>query len=270
MSILKPLNTRTKNLFSERLKEKIAFLHIPKCGGNSITSAIYDRYKTLDPKNQFRSAFIDANASLKTVEIFDGTDPFSDDFHNVLKFREYLLVYFMSQNASPFIHGHFSFSNLAYENYGHEYAFVTVLRDPVERWISSYFYNKYRHKNDLNIQEELSIYLESPRARSNGYEYVKKLTGRIDRGRDYTNADAIAEAKKNLDKFAVVGRLEDLDEFKVKFHARFGVKLQIGLQNQGPKPESFKKAVISQGIEMKIRDICQPDLEIYQHACKSR
>ena len=265
MSIFHSLQVRANNLVQGSLNEKIVFLHVPKCGGNSIAAAIYDRYKTFSPRGERGLINISAAASLKTANSKFGPEPFKNDFFDVLQFRELLLGYFMNLNDTRLISGHICFSDIFYEEFKSQYAFVTVLREPVKRWISAFFYNKYRDESEWNIRDDILAYMDSDRGKANGHEYVKKLLGRIDADIDYTTEEAIETAKKNLAKFAVVGLLEDIDGFKKKFKDRFGVELAIGKKNKGPKSADYMQTIITPEIEEQIQDICRPDQIIYQH-----
>ncbi len=266
MAIVRPILTRVNNLVSGSLEAKIVFVHLPKCGGTSITSAIGERYKTLSFRRSSGDIAINAGASLKASKTFFGPDPFGDDYRSVLQFREYLLLYYLNLPDTRFIQGHFGFSDSAYREFENDFAFITVLRDPVKRWISAYFYNRYRTDCDWKIRDDLLEYLDSQRARANGCEYVKKLHGSLDSNVDYTSSEAIDKAKSNLDKFAVVGFLEDLDGFRKIFRDRFGVDLGIGWRNSGPKSFDFVKSVATEEVLDRIREICIPDLAVYQHA----
>lgn len=270
MAILKSLYSRFENLINGCLKENIVFLHFPKCGGNSVGAAIHDRYKTFAPRGGTALVNINAEASLKAASRFYGTDnPFTDDYRHILKYREYLLVYFMGLDTTRYIDGHVGFSDLAYQEFKDKYAFITVLRNPVKRWISAFFYNRYRQDCDWKINDGLLEYLDSPRSRANGWEYVKKLQGEMDSDLDYTSSEAIEKAKNNLEKFTIVGFLEDLGDFRRKFRNRFGVDLRIGRINTGPKSTDYVNSILTDDIEERIWNICRPDLAVYQHALEN-
>jgi len=270
MDLSKSIYIRFNNLIGGYLNDRIVFVHIPKCGGTSISSAISNRYKTLDPRSSTGLVSINAEASVKSAVKLCGKDAFADDFSNILRYREYLMFYYMNLESTRFINGHIAFSDLAFEEFKSRYAFITVLRDPIKRWISAFFYNKYRDECEWKIKDDLDDYIESKRGRANGYEYVKKLFGEIGGNIDYTSEEAIEKAKSNLKKFEVVGFLEDLEQFETKFKDRFGAGLRIGNINRGPKSKAFVKGVITEAMEDRIREICRPDLEIYRYALETR
>ena len=266
MSLFKSLLKRASNLLHGCLEEDIFFLHIPKCGGSSISYAIGWHYLTLDIRKGRGFVSLDPAASSNVIRITNKTNyPYNTtDDHPVLKFRENLLLYFMSQKNTKYISGHFTFSEIAYREFGDQYAFVTILRDPVKRWISSYFYNRYKKADHIKIEADITTYLQSEFGRSQGYECVKFLGG-ADLAGDYTSKQAIDRAKKNLHKFDVVGCLEYQEIFLKQFEDRFGVRLKLEKRNLNPTSESHRRSIITEEIEEKIRAICRPDCEIYQY-----
>lgn len=261
------LVVRSNNLLHGSLKENIFFLHIHKCGGTSIRQAIKSCYRVLDITKDRYLIDIDAEAAFYAAQkSVDQNNFHSDPMHDYLplKFRESLLMYYMGQKQIKYIAGHFSFSDKAHQYFSDKYAFITILRDPVKRWISAYFYNRYKQGEHRKIDMEITEFLKSERAQAEGHSYVKLIGGASEVG-DYTSAQAIARAKENLHKFSIVGCLEYQENFVKQFEERFGRRLMIRVLNPSPKPATYQKTKITEEIEEKIRELCKPNIEVYQY-----
>lgn len=246
-------------LLYRNLDKHIFFLHVPKCGGQSIVHGIKKYY----PFANIRILTIPSFNSVKVV--YRLSKPEANDHYYVYKFRENLLVYFMNQNI-PFISGHVSFDEVTYRHFHTIYNYITLLRDPVKRWISNYFYNRYKTQDDYcRTEEDITAFLHSEQAKSFGHEYVK-IIGGLDETGDYTSKQAILRAKENLHKFEIVGCLECLGDFLKQFEECFGMKLNIPKRNENPKSQAYIQSVITQDVEKEIVHLCQPDIEVYQYA----
>lgn len=263
LSLLK----RAKNLFRGCLKENIFFLHIPKCAGSSIKNSIKDQYLSFNFSKDNKLVSLDSASTINIINIINQNiyPHTTDDDYPILKLRENLLLYFMSGMNNIFIDGHFTFSDTAYRNFHNNYAFITLIREPVSRWISSYFYNTYKENNRFKIDEDITKYLESDFCKSQGYEFVKFIGG-LDKAGDYTSKQAIDRAKKNLHKFDILGFLEYPEVFLNRFEVQFGVRLKLEKINPSPKSNAFRKSIVTKDIEEQIKRICEPDLEIYHYA----
>jgi hypothetical protein len=250
----------TVNCLGGGLKERLFFLHVPKCGGVSVQNAIEGCYSLVDKFTGHRQLDHPAtNAAAKALN--PSAERFSEDDYEVLKFREQLLLYFMSQESTRYVTGHFSFSEPAYKAFGDKFTFLTILREPVKRWVSLYFFGRHRG----SIKGELKEFVDSDYGRSQGYEFVKFIGGPIRDG-NYASREAIDRAKENLGKIHVVGMLEHLDDFRAKFKARLGVDLKIPEMNISPVSRSTRETTVTEEIKEQIREICRPDIEVYRHA----
>jgi hypothetical protein len=188
----------------------------------------------------------------------------TEDFP-LLKLRENLLLYQLSRPNTKYVTGHFVFSETAYRAFEKKFAFVTILRDPFQRWVSAYYYNRYKKSDHRKVDMDLDAYLKSPFGQAQGYENYKFLGGANEEG-DYRSRNAIDRAKRNLHKFVVVGFLEHPQQFMDDFEKHFRVRLALKKSNENPIPNANRKSMLTNNRVEKIRCICEPDREVYQYA----
>lgn len=266
--VLNSVVFRAQNLFQKSLKDNIFYLHVPKCGGISTRTAIKSCYLTFNVANDKNLVDLVSTAAFNAAQINANQTNLSSDTTNdfqVLKFRENLLLYYMCQDRTKYIAGHFTFSEVAYENFKHKFSFITMLRDPVKRWVSAYLYNRFKQLGHRKIDKDIMEYLDSDFSQTQGYEYVKFIGGVVDTG-NYSSDDAINKAKDNLHKFKVVGCLEYQNDFVKQFQEQFGIKLQVPHVSPSNQRHIKPKHIIDQETEDRIREICRPDIEIYNYA----
>ena len=261
---LKRLNYIYNELFKKNSRNRILYIHIPKCGGNSIDSAFKKHFR---PNSVFKEDSVASNKGAENYfkNIVSSQQLSIENNFYLQKYREAILLYSMYLEKYYYISGHFSFSDPVYDLFKNQYRFVTILRNPVKRFISEYFFNKYKQKLSFTIEEGLDTFMNSPRGIEYGLKYVKMLSG-FGENTDIDLKDAIPKAKENLAKFDVIGILEDLNIFEKQIKNKLDISLKIGHKNKNPiKALAIEKKVSNKNLE-KIKRLCRPDEEIYQFA----
>ncbi len=233
-------------------KPRIFFMHVPKTGGTSVNSAIRKHYGRqfycIDPI-QTRTM---AKLLYKSVPCVDkGTYLLRDGF----------ILDAMTRNI-PYVSGHTHFNQDIWQRYSDKYAYITLLRDPVKRYISAYFFDSNPKSGGSYTDLNLSDLIETDRGIRLGHFYLNYFAGfPLKKNYDFNNlSERIEMAKENILKFDLVGFLEDLEHFKAQFKKQFGLNLRIPHKNKS----SVSKPQIDSHCLEKIREICQPDREIYE------
>lgn len=224
--------------------ERLMFLHLPKCGGTSLHAALNGVYV----HRNHHVTHLDPHASKKAAKILGDS---------IQDFRIRLLLYHMAHEKSRYISGHYAFSERAWNEFGNKWKFMTVLREPVARWYSTYFYNKYKTNSDhFRIHEPLDVFVESETARGEGNMYVQLLT------EDRDAEDAVKRVIGNLQRFHLVGVLEEMDTLVRDCERVLGVSLKVGQKNTSPRTEQEDE--ITPEIDKRVRLLCEPNLRVYE------
>ena len=265
-SFIGPLGRRTRQLpetiyylsrrlVTEKVSKKIFFLHHPKCGGTSIDHAIQNSFGVSEFLLKRNSYHLDPRASLPGWSSRD--------------YREKILLDSMSNGKNKYISGHFPYSQKAFREFGQEWNFITVLRNPVSRWFSLYFFGKYKGSDHAKINMEIESYLESEQAITTGCSYVRVFTDKenfasISSLDQATLNKATDQAIKNLNDFALVGVLEELDMFVRDFEKVFSTELFIPNFNRNPASKSNRKSQVTDEVHQRVIELCQPNIKVYE------
>jgi hypothetical protein len=216
----------------------IIFLHLPKTGGVTLRRTLKWKYS---PMMTFETL-------TKPAESFDEVP---------LEKRRNLRV----------LNGHL--------NYGvHEYIpqrceYITLLREPIARVISYYYYilghpKHWRHEELVRSGMSLDEFVRTSPDRGVENDQTRMLAGRgageLDAGS--LGRDALDEAKRNLEKFLVVGLTERFDESFILVRRALGWRFPLyATANVADRPKSASEAAIE-----VIRRRNQLDLELYDFA----
>lgn len=248
---------KVKRKFRRRLNQmsgdapRIFFCHVPKCAGVAITAQIWQ--SVFDGHNV--STFnIDLNGSLLASQLFS---------MDRMKARELILAYNLAIPQNHFGTGHVRCRPDLVENFMGQWNFITILRNPVDRWISEYVYNTYKKsdwaKNTLPMEE----YVESERGRVTAISFVRYFSSMPE---NYAGSleEFVDEAITNLGRFSVIGTVENLDHWCEKFRERYKKTITIPPRNTSPNVEVAERIRSNSSIMAKIQKLCEPDTHIYR------
>jgi len=253
---------------------KLAFIHVPKCAGTSLIASLKPLYES----NSLRS--------LNLVKAYQALRSSQKQWDNEqwqiawIHFRQTLLrMYLLEEN--DLVYGHFPCSLPWNFSAWEKYYFLTVLRDPVERFISNYIYDKtgpgIRIENKLpptetTLKKELDAYLDTAEAKWLAREQVIMLGG-LGFDQNYDSQQAVARAKKTIDRFSFVGFSEDMDQVQYQLSHLLNMSVKLPTFNttqQWVDQEGFSKkdynTIFNTAVREKIRSLSKDDYQVYHYA----
>ena len=236
-------------------RQRVVFHHVPKCGGTSVGRALRKKYllsqTTIKPDSSFRAHEAVAK-SCDAESLLTG----------VFDLREKMLLYFLFEDVRC-VSAHVHFSENAYKLFNPSYKFITILRDPVSRFISNYRWSHSRPTDHSHVDESFEAFLKSDRAKRDGAMYVQYFSG-LPKNADIRTADAIQSAIRNLGKFDAVGVLHDVEAFESKLERVLGIHVRIGHENK-QKARNGDAPILDPAVQAELERICAPDLEVWRH-----
>lgn len=236
----------------------VLFHHVPKCAGTSVSRGLRIRYA-------LSQASIAAPATADVVAAAPRYSSLSEDeqLNELRKFRIRLLQYYLWQDYR-FVGGHVPFSDAAYNRYRTRYKFITVLREPVERFISQYYFDLHRDHH-ARVEVSLDEYLETRTAWITANRYSEYFCGHEAFAPDDTEANVRA-AVDNLEKFDVVGFTDRMNDFSRRIKETLGVSVRFRRARVARTPTSARARDIAPHTRKKIERLCAADLEIFESA----
>ncbi len=247
-----------KTALGRGISHPCLFLHLPKCGGTSLSEALYAAV----PLHR-RVGVIDALATRRAAAIcrFGKDDAWlcHDDLEagaETFALRERLLLTHACW-GTVLIHGHVLFTDRVEQYVLRDYRVVTVMRDPVRRAISN-----YRMALAAGIAPaDVDDWLASPIGRQHATVALRYLSGRASVPEAEAET-ALALAMQRLERFALIGFLEDLPGFVDAFAGLMGTRLSLGRANEARGP-AVRLTPAQTG---RIEALCAPDIALYQRA----
>ncbi|AWF81920.1 hypothetical protein BTJ40_14405 [Microbulbifer sp. A4B17] len=227
---------------------KIFFCHIPKCAGSSLHSAISSQY--YEP-NKLGSFSIKRAVSKRTADILEIP---------MMSVRETVMVHNLSIKSNYYGHGHSFCRPQVVKNFSDEWNFLTVLRNPVDRWISLYTYNTYKKSQWDRNALPLNKYIESEVGNMAGQAFIRYFSN----FNGSCASEHIEQALQNLHQFSIVGTTGHLDILTTQIAKDFDIKLDIPKINKNPNSKLSLEIKSDSKTVKKIEKVCQYDMEIYE------
>lgn len=260
---------------------KLAFVHIAKCGGISIDTALRNAFAKPEQRRIDRDSTLASSLSSfdSKINSIDSACDFSEHHTKVL---QKMFEYYLSLNWQ-YISGHIATNEDILSRYKDNYAFVTILRDPVERFISNYIFNKLTNKmpfmppssisND-DLITEAKLILDSRRGWHLANIPTMCVTGKFPNNAE--QAKALRQRfSENLSQYKVVGFLSNLDKFASDIEQLTDRKITIPHKNSVNDINSSEQQQIKSTLAdffneketlKKIQKLCQYEIDNYQAA----
>lgn len=234
---------------------RVYFQHVTKCGGTSLRAALM---QVLTEQGAHPASFYQLEP-VKTNRYAIDSDLDSTQI------RDVLLADRLAQKNTRFIAGYFRFNHALHAEAMESVCSITVLREPVDRFLSLYYYNHFKVADHGKESLPLDGYLTKPKARRSAEDYVRLFRGTGTDNREFSTAEDVQLAKENLERFSVVGCLEHMPLF-IKKLSDHGLPIELPKLDKSPAPASVRYAELPAELMQEIERLCEPSKRVYEHA----
>lgn len=221
------------------LNKIIIFTHMPKTGGVSVNTIV---------KKQYGAGRVLELGSKRPKDVLENIVSMS--FWTILRWRV--------------ISGHMIWG--IHEWLPKSFTYFTVLRNPIERILSTYSYasaSPAHHLHNDMVRRNMSLeeFIVWDQAVNINNLQCKLLSG-LDPYKENHMPTVLMQARYNLDHYCLVGLTERFKESLSIFSGLFGWRNVI-IERQNVTPNRIKKKGVSPSTVRKIEEMNQYDLELY-------
>jgi hypothetical protein len=178
-----------------------------------------------------------------------------------------MLAYLLHSDVRA-VAAHVPFSTVVHDVFRDSYRFVTVLREPVERFVSQYLWGHDRPGDHGFIARDLDAFLRSPTATVLGTSYARYLCGRALEQTELPGS-GVELAVANLEKFDAVGFSDDLAGFEADLRRLTGKRVRVGWENAG-RQRAASGRILEGPHRERIEELCAPDIVVWEAAQRFR
>lgn len=226
---------------------RIIYIHVPKCGGSSFGAALRARAFLSQATVPLNLGLPELTGEARIISDYDAR---ARHLRTLVRKRVRM------------ISGHVRYDPWLHQSQATDYAFVTLLRDPVERLVSHYHYLQRAHP-DPKRASTLDAFLDTADAARLASQFCFYFGGATQTVEPDTRA-TVSRAIANLARFDLVGDLAAPDAFWRDLKAVAGARLPQWKRNAAPV-----RTDVPRRLRARIEALCAPDLEIY-HSTLSR